>query len=242
MKRALLLVFSLCIAVGLAAQVTFGPKLGFNLSKYAYNYSSDFKHIEPQSKFRLGFAVGGMMNLDILEFLAFQPSLMIAKKGSGIDVADEYSGNAVITGYKRTRVTYLEVPLNLALKLKVGAFKFQIFAGPYIAYALAGKTKWDYEKNDDGIRTDHKGEEKISLKNEIPADAGEKTLYYQSPLDIGMNFGFGYQVNHVLINLGFAMGFSNLQPDKEGVDSYSSDFKYSNRTIFLSAAWLFGGE
>ena len=66
--------------------------------------------------------------------------------------------------------------------------------------------------------------------------------YYQRPLDIGINFGFGYQVKNVLLNLGFAMGFTNLQPEFEDDQYKASDFKYSNRTIFISAAWLFGGE
>jgi hypothetical protein len=61
-------------------------------------------------------------------------------------------------------------------------------------------------------------------------------------MDIGINFGLGFQVNQVLLNLGFAMGLSNLQPDIKGDENYAADHKYYNRTIFVSAAWLFGGE
>ena len=141
---------------------------------------------------------------------------------------------------ERIKVTYLELPLNLALKLKVGTFRFQVFAGPYFAYAIGGKQKWDYEQNKDGIRKDIKGEEKITFKNEVPKDDTDANNY-QRPLDIGFNFGVGYQVKSVLLNLGFAMGFTNLQPEFEDTQYKASDFQYSNRTVFISAAWLFGG-
>lgn len=164
---------------------------------------------------------------------------MFSKKGTGLDVDYRESGEAVITGYERIKVSYLEMPLNLALGLKIGNFKFQVFAGPYLAYAIAGKHKWDYEENKDGVRTDIKDENKLTFKNEVPEDDLENIATYQRPFDIGMNFGVGYKVNSVLINLGYAMGFPNLQPEVQGQDSYASDHKYYNRTIFVSAAWLF---
>jgi len=47
----------------------------------------------------------------------------------------------------------------------------------------------------------------------------------------------------MLFNIGFAMGFTNLQPDRTADQNYEpKDHKYSNRTVFITAAWLFGGE
>lgn len=224
---------------GLAAQVSFGPKVGFTLSKYGYNYSSSLEYSEPEVNFKLGPSLGVMVNIPILEFLYFQPSLMYTKKGSGFDVAYRESGDAVIEGYERARISYIELPLNLAFALKVGNFKFQVFAGPYLAYAVAGKLKWDYEENKDGIRKDITGNKKITFKNEVPEDDLKNVSTYQRPFDAGINFGVGYKVNSVLLNLGYAMGFSNLQPEVIGKSSYASDHKYANRTIFISAAWLF---
>jgi hypothetical protein len=240
MKKALLSIIAVFIIVTSFAQISYGPKVGFTLSKYSYKYISSDKQDIPEVNFKLGPAIGGMMELEILEFLAFQPSLMIAKKGTGIDKSSEDSGEAINTGYYRIKVTYLELPLNIAFKLKLGTFRFQVFAGPYFAYAIAGKHKWDYEKNINGERNDIKGDEKINFKNEVPED--NDGFYYQRPMDIGINFGLGFQVNQVLLNLGFAMGLSNLHPDIKGDENYAADHKYYNRTIFVSAAWLFGGE
>ena len=239
MKKVLLFGIALFIISSSFAQISFGPKVGITLSKYAYSYESSLKDQEPEVKFKLGPQIGGMMDLEILEFLFFQPSLMISKKGTAFDVSSEDSGDAINTGYDRVKVTYIELPLNLALKLKIGNFKFQVFAGPYFAYAIAEKRKWDYEQNINGIRTDIKDEEKIVFKNEVSIDNKDEK-YYQRPFDIGIDFGVGYQVNSVLLNLGFAMGFSNLQPEIKDSEIEASDRKYSNRTVFISAAWLFG--
>lgn len=237
MKKALLIVVLTLFSAATFAQISFGPKVGVTLSRYGTNYADGLE--EPELQYKMGPQVGLMMNFQILEFLAFQPSLMYSKKGTGYNIEDEYSGDYVITGYKRDRVSYLEVPLNLALGLKIGPVKFQVFAGPYFAYAIAGKQVWDYEENLNGIRTDKKGDAKFEFVNEIPEEQDEDVIY-QRPFDAGIDFGLGFQVSKVLINVGYAMGFSNLQPEIADSEFSAEDYKYSNRTIFLNAAWLFG--
>lgn len=239
MKKAVLLVISVLFTTVIFAQISFGPKIGFTLSKYGYNYASDQEYQEPEVMFKAGPQIGGVMNLQILEFLSFQPSLMFTKKGTAYDVAEYESGEAVITGYERSRIGYLELPLNFALGLKLGPVRFQVFAGPYFAYAICGKRTWDYEENVGGVRTDIAGDAKYDFVNKYPEDADEDK-YYQRPFDAGIDFGLGFQVNRVLLNLGFAMGFANLQPDFQSDNLKASDYKYMNRTIFLNAAWLFG--
>jgi hypothetical protein len=105
MKKALLSIIAVFIIGTSFAQISYGPKVGFTLSKYSYKYiSSDIQDI-PEVNFKLGPAIGGMMELEILDFLAFQPSLMIAKKGTGIDISSEDSGEAINTGYYRIKET-----------------------------------------------------------------------------------------------------------------------------------------
>ena len=83
MKR-IVLAFMVCfIALGVMSQISFGPKLGLNLSKYTYDWAEDYN--EPQVKFRLGGSIGGMMNLQINDWLAFQPSFSFTKKGTAHD-------------------------------------------------------------------------------------------------------------------------------------------------------------
>lgn len=239
MKKSFMFIMLLAFSAGAFAQISFGPKVGMTLSKYGYNYSSAYEYSEPEVNFKLGPQFGVMMDLQILEFLWFQPSLMYSKKGVSLDVAESESGEVVITGYDREKISYLELPLNLALGLKLGPVRFQVFAGPYFAYAIAGKNVWDYEENDGGIRTDITGSSDFEFVGEMPEDQKDN-IVYQRPFDAGVDFGLGFQVNKVLLNLGFAMGFANLQPEISGEEYDAGDIKYANRTIFLNAAWLFG--
>jgi len=242
MKRIFIALIVSCFSLGAIAQLTYGPKLGINISKYGYSYKDSGS--EPDVKFKMGATIGGMMNLQINSFLSFQPALSFTKKGSSYDLAKMETNESIITGYSRVRVSYLELPLNLAAGIKLGPGQIQLFAGPYIAFALAGKHKWDYEENINGNRTDHKGSEKIKFANTVPSDhnADDDIAFYQRPFDWGIDFGLGYRYNQLLFNIGFAMGLANLQPDRnvEGFDA--KDFKYSNRSVFLTAAWLFGDE
>jgi hypothetical protein len=238
MKKLLLFTLAFSLIAGTSfSQISYGPKVGVNLSKYALNYKDSWE--EPQVNFRFGQSVGGVMNIQLLKFLAFQPSATFTVKGVANDVSSWESGHAVYTGYSRIRVTYFEVPLNFAAKINLGPGSIQFFAGPYFALAIIGRHVWDYEKNVNGIRETFKDTERIKFKNKVPE--GDKD-HYQKPLDMGVDFGIGYQYKHLLFNIGFAMSFSNLQPDREGEDYDPADEKYSNRTVFITAAWLFGGE
>lgn len=249
MKRTFITFVLLCLMFTTMAQVTFGPRAGFNMSKYNYNWTDDWA--EPQVIFRGGFTLGGMMNLQINDFLAFQPSLIITKKGTAYDVDSWNSGQYVYTGHYRDRVTYIEVPLNLAGGIRLGSGQIQLFAGPYIAYAIAGKNVYNYEENDNGIRTDFKDSKNIKFENEIKEGdlADEDIAYFQRPLDFGLNLGLGYKINHLLFNIGYSLGFANLTPDnyKPYTHEYNTsvngeDYKMSNNTISITVAWLFGGE
>lgn len=244
MKKLLLSALAVCFFAGSTlAQISFGPKIGVNISKYGYNYKESWA--EPDIKFRFGQSVGAVVNIQLLDFLAFQPSASFTVKGVAYDVSSWESGNAVYTGYDRVRVTYFEVPLNFAASINLGPGSIQVFAGPYVALALVGRNVWDYEENIGGIRETFKDTEKVKFKNNV-SEADEDVTgvsFYQKPLDLGVDFGIGYQYNHLLFNIGFAMGLLNLQPDLTSHQNFDpKDYKYSNRTIFITAAWLFGGE
>jgi len=242
MKKLIIWSFAALLSLNLMSQITFGPRLGLNMSKYAFNWTEDWD--EPQVKFKGGFSVACVLNWQFNDFLVLQPALSITKKGTAHDVDSWNSGQFVYTGYDRDRVTYIELPVNLAGGIRLGTGQIQVFVGPYIAYAIAGKNRYDYEKNDNGIRTDYKDSKKIKFTNTIQEGDhdDEDVSGYQRPLDYGVNVGLGYRYNQLLFNLGFAMGLANLQPDRELEGFDPIDNKYSNRTIFMTVAWLFGQE
>jgi hypothetical protein len=246
MKKLLLLSFVFCLAAGTAlSQISFGPKAGFNLSKYAQNFDdSDF---ERNLKFRLGPSIGGVMDMPLLDFLSFQPSVMFSVKGTAENLKEgrDAHPNHEYEGYNRARVMYIEVPANFAGKMELGPGTAQVFLGPYFAMALAGTQRYDYtETKMDGTKDTYKGDEKIKFRNNVSEEDQnvDGVASYQKGLDFGFNIGVGYQWNALLFNIGYAMGFVNLQPDYEGADFDPADFKFSNRSIFFNVAYLFGGD
>ncbi|MCK5337256.1 MAG: outer membrane beta-barrel protein, partial [Bacteroidales bacterium] len=148
-------------------------------------------------------------------------------------------------GFSRTQVMYIEVPVNFAGKFELGPGTIQVFAGPYFALAISGKENRDYtETQQDGSVTTHKSDDKFKFKNEVTEeDLNEDNVSYMRPMDIGIDFGVGYQWNFLLFNVGYAMGFSNLVPDyPSAADFDAKDYKTTNGSIFFNVAWLFGGE
>lgn len=246
MKRLLLftLVFSL-IAGTSFSQISFGPKAGMNLSKYSQNYKDS--DLEAHLKYRSGPSVGAVLDLPLTDFLSFQPSALFSIKGTACDLDkwSEENPNHTYDGYARERIMYFEVPVNFAAKLDLGPGTIQLFVGPYFAMAFSGRYIEDYTvTKQDGSETTEKSDEKIKFKNTVTEEDMnvDGVADYQRPLDIGFDVGIGYQWNSLLFNVGYAMGLTNLQPDYSGADYDPKDYKYSNTSIFVNVAWLFGGK
>jgi len=246
MKKALFLAIAFSLTASFAfSQLSFGPRVGLNISKYDYNWNTNWE--EPEVKFRFGQSVGAVMNLNLGKIILFQPAVSLIVKGVANDVTSWESGDKIYQGYQRDRILYLEIPLNFAVGINVGPGNLQIFAGPYVAIGLNGTQVMDYEKNENGIRTTTSGTENIELTNSMTQSEFEKDKISnrrsaQRSLDYGFDVGLGYKVNHLLFNVGYAMGLANLQPDISGDEYKAEDYKYSNRTIFITVAWLFGGK
>ncbi|MCK5079870.1 MAG: PorT family protein, partial [Bacteroidales bacterium] len=224
------------------SQISFGPKVGVNLSKYSQKYKDSDN--EDHMKFRLGPSIGAVMDMPLNDFLSFQPSLMLSVKGTSFDLP-KMNPNHTYDGFSRDQIMYIEVPLNFAGKFELGPGTVQVFAGPYFAMAIAGKENTDYtETAQDGSVNTVKCDDKFKFTNKVTEeDWNEDDVEWMRPMDIGINFGVGYQWNFLLFNVGYAMGFSNLVPDyPSAADFDAKDYKTTNRTIFFNVAWLFGGE
>jgi hypothetical protein len=165
-------------------------------------------------------------------------------KGIGIKVEDEYDG--VDKGYARWTINYLEVPINVAFKFK----GFQVYAGPYIATALAGKAKWHIEVDGDT----ESGSEALKFytkevnSDDIEGESIEEGMnnffrYYFKRFDYGLNIGAGYKLGPVLLSAGYSLGLANLTPDVTNTGDIAfnpKDAKRSTRTFSVSATYYFG--
>jgi hypothetical protein len=195
------------VFISLQGQVKFGPKAGVNLSTMTLK-SSGFS-IDPTML--VGFHVGVISEISITDNLVLQPGIFYSTKGSKYKISySQFSYEASIAP------SYIDIPINLGYYFGTGKTKIALFAGPYIAYGIGGKSESDGESAD------------ISFGNTDDND--------MKPLDFGLNIGAGVNLNGLLISAQYGLGLANLVP------SSSSDGEMKNGVIGISLTYLLGGK
>jgi hypothetical protein len=240
-KAALLLLF-ISFSVQSFPQFRLGVKAGLNIASIRQNFSSDLSDYELQNPVpRLLYSVGPCFDIGFGRWVSLQPALLLSAKGVGADVKKEYDADS---GYDRWTINYLEIPINVAFKIK----GFQLYVGPYFAIALSGKNKWDIDYGGGDTNSDF---EKLSfVSSEVdPNDLeGEDPLFdffswHFKRFDYGLNLGAGYKLGPVLLSAGYSLGLANLTPSIKdiGTDLFDpKDAKRSTSTFTVSVSFFFG--
>ncbi|MCT4601496.1 MAG: PorT family protein [Marinifilum sp.] len=209
------------------AQVKFGIKTGLNLADIAQDFKDSDD--EDDTKINLGLSLGVIAEYEFNEKLALQSGLLFTQKGFKEEYKEEnYEGE------DKWKVNYLEVPMNFAYKMN----KFQLYAGPYVAFGISGKYEWEETYNGET----ESGDYDIVFGNDSSKEKEDEIML--RGFDYGLNFGVGYQAGSFLFNAGYSFGLANLKPDDKSEDSDfdPKDYKISNRVLSFSVAYFFGGK
>lgn len=168
------------------SKVKFGVKAGVNIASMTFKEGGI--SISPESL--TSFHFGGLVDYSISEKLSLQPALMLSGKGFKLETAPiEASSNLM----------YLEIPVNVVYKLG-GVY---IGAGPYAAFGLSGKYKYE-----DASDSDNNDEADIKFGSNDDSDF-KRT-------DFGINLLAGYQLkNGVNFGVGYGLGLSNISPEDD---------------------------
>ena len=169
------------------AQIRFGAKTGLNFSNMSAK--SDLGNADEIYKTKIGFHIGVTAEVPLSANLYFEPALLFSTKGFKID-------ETLAKG--STNLNYLELPLNLLYKFDVGSLKLFALAGPYVGFAMSGKTKAD-------------GIDDITLK--IGTNKEEDSI---KPLDFGANFGAGVEISNITVGLQYGLGLANIATNTDG--------------------------
>ena len=227
--KTLVIIGLIAFSLQTQAQVKFGVKAGLNVNNINQNFKeSDW---EEKTNMRIGYHIGATVDFGLSDVISLQSGLLLSSKGFSWDVKEGWGDDT--KGYDRAIFNYLEIPVNFIYKFN----DFQVFAGPYLAVGIGGKNKWDVTW-DDGSDADYYKFIPVFGKAKDD-DIGDEEDPYNA-LDFGFNFGVGYQVGPVLLNLGYSLGFVNMTVDYEGGSDDRDDFKVTNRVITLSASYFFG--
>jgi len=198
MKSKLILLLFLALLVQTTNAQFFGIKGGVNLA--SLNFSED---MENSIKSILGFHFGPVAEFELQESLCLNTGLLFSVKGAKMEYGNEDAS---------TSLNYLEIPLNVAYKFSLGeSSNFFVQAGPYLAYALSGKTKYGDESEDIDFEED-----------------GMKRM------DFGLGVGLGIELGPIVPSVSYQLGLSNLNDDSE------DDTTVKNKVLQFSIAYMFG--
>jgi hypothetical protein len=153
------------------AQAQFGIKAGFNNSAIGSSDSDVNEFFSSKS----GMHFGGTAMFELSDAIQLRTGALYSQKGATF--FDEIT----------FALDYLEVPVDFAFMLGDGGFALS--AGPYFAFLMSAKMKFDGESDD---------------------------IEDISGMDLGLNFGASYLINEqILIDARYGMGLMNLDSDSD---------------------------
>lgn len=147
------------------AQFRFGVKGGVNVSKVKFN--KDAFDSDNVTGFHVGPAIEAMFG------------------GVGFDMALLYSQIGFDSDIDNVKNSYLEVPLNLKLKMCLPLVKPFAAVGPYVGFRVAGDEIWDVKENANGVKEQVKAQ---SFGAGLNFTAGAELLKF---LQVGVTYSLG---------------------------------------------------
>jgi hypothetical protein len=231
--------------------LSFGPRLGANLSTFSYSGNSTGLD---DTSYRLGVQVGGTLNVSFGK-VAFQPSLLFSQKGATLKGSEQETSGGITTRVGATlkpRLHYLELPLNVVYTAG-GDHGFQVFAGPYLAVGVGGGGSYKVSLDSDdpditqllpngeypgSLAVEYGDRQNDNSSAGSGSSFGAPTITFTARrFDAGFNAGVGYRVGPVQAQLGYGLGLVNFVPnDSDGNDTGSKAY---HRGFQLAATYFF---
>lgn len=200
----------------------FGIKAGVNLSKLHASGFDGADALNDAAENNVGFNVTGYADFGVANNFFIQPGITLQNKGVKYSNTNDATG---ITSEASLNTMYVGVPLNAVLRIPTGnAGAVQLSAGPYLDFAIAGKTKTSFSGPNAGAST----EEDVNFGSKQDDDL--------SSMDFGANFGAAYRMNNGFsLGAQYGLGLMNQTPK----DSRAGDEKATNRVWSFTVGYSF---
>lgn len=215
-----------------AQDITFGPKVGINLSNYRLDFAESDNEFDTDA--RLSYVVGGFVDIGLSDQFSIRPELLLSAKGGEIVGTVSFIEDSITISTNR-RVMYLEVPVYATYKAILGSTKFLINAGPYMAFGLRGKS--EIETSIDGVSPETVD---IEFTNEIAENSNDDIDFIRG-FDFGINGGLGVILSDkFMINATYSLGLTNITPEEAGSDFDPADQGLFNSAVRFSVGYVIG--
>ncbi len=172
----------------------------------------------------LGFNGGVVVQLPVATDFYIQSGLLYSTKGA----KSEYE----VLGIKETidyNVGYIELPINFLYKPTLGKGKMMLGFGPYIAYGINGKVKYNIGNI--------VGEDNIEFTSEYTSLLPTEPKYFKK-FDYGANLFFGYELGGGLsAQLNTQLGLTQVNSDNTTYPNNKLSLK--NTGFGISLGYMF---
>lgn len=199
---------SLAIAQG-TSKMSFGLKGGVNFQNLnGKDYSGD----KLTNDMLIGYHAGVDVQIPIAPQFYFQPGLLYSMKGA----KNTYS--LIGTEYtSTTKLSYIEMPLNLVYKALLGKGYFMLGFGPYVGYGFSGKVLT--EGGSSSV------DQKIKFQNVVET-GDDPTVPYYKAFDVGGNIFAGYELsNGLFFQFNTQLGMVKINPEYKILPNDKSSVK-----------------
>jgi hypothetical protein len=204
----LVLTGSFAMAQG-TSKMPFGIQAGVNFQNLSGKDASGNKL---ENEMMLGYHAGINIQIPIAPQFFFQPGLLYSGKGA--------KNTYTVTGTEytnKTKLAYIELPLNLVYKALLGDGFFMLGFGPYVGYAFGGKIVTEGGSAD--------VEQKIEFTNAVET-TDDPTVPYCKPFDFGGNIFAGYEMaNGIFFQFNTQLGMVNINPEYKTITDDKSSIK-----------------
>lgn len=168
----------------------------------------------------LGFHGGVNVQIPIAPEFYFQPGLLFSTKGAK---------NTSESSTSKTKLNYIEVPLNVVYKAIVGKGFVMLGFGPYLGYGISGNVKT--------VSGSLTLDQKIKFKSVVESGDNLLVPYYKA-FDAGANIFAGYEMaSGLFMQLDTQFGMLNINPEYKGFPDDKSSVK--NTGFGLSVGYRF---
>jgi Outer membrane protein beta-barrel domain len=217
---SLILLLSLAIYPLLAQETEVAAKKKFpvelRIGFTSASFDTPYNNENTPSPSKAGFYLGAIVDCPLSKTVCFQPGLVLISKGGKLNVNTENDKALTVNG------VYLQLPLYFSFKLPLRRYdnSLNFNFGPYLAYAIAGKTSYKPSGSNTSTSLD-------SFGNLGPLNR----------LDAGLGLEFQFELKHkVVFTLGSEMGMTRSMK-KEWI-SGTNDL-IANSTNYLSVGYKF---
>jgi hypothetical protein len=142
MKKYYLATVLLLLPLPAILAQTFGVKAGLNFPSMLVK--DDDETYSDNNKMKLGFHLGGVVEMPLTDALSIEGSVLMSLKG-GKSVEEFGDYKYTVNG----NLVYISIPVTARYTFDLGDIKLYGLAGPYLAVGVSGKYKSKVEYNGD---------------------------------------------------------------------------------------------